>query len=150
MPILIKFEKNIVLLIKPIKGFNSFSPVYQSGKKFYDKELTAVFITDLRYHGLVRNCNDLNTFYYGVSAGKKYIKKAVVRNRVKRLLRESIRKIFYERFHNFDNTPFLYAVFSWRKAPQHPALINLDDVYPSVENVFNSAEKYFGIVRSTN
>ena len=131
--------------LKPIKGFNSFSLVFKAGKKFYDGELLSVFV---KYESdsetaLISNCSDELTFYYGVTAGKKFNKKAVVRNRVRRLLRESIRKIFSERYVMLEHPPFKYAVFSWRNAPKHPSLISLNDVFPSVEKVFNSADFYF-------
>lgn len=131
--------------IKPIKGFNSFSLVFKTGKKFYDKELMAVFVQvpSESDDALFKNCSDESTFYYGVTAGKKFIKKAVVRNRIKRLLRVSIRKIFFERYIMLENPPFKYAVFSWRHAQTHPALISLNDVLPSVENIFNSADSYY-------
>ncbi|MBX3043939.1 MAG: ribonuclease P protein component [Candidatus Kapabacteria bacterium] len=134
-----------MLQVKPIKGFNSFSLIFNAGKKFYDKDLTAVFVhSDAEENNaLIKNCNDDKTLYYGVTAGKKFIRKAVVRNRVKRLLRESIKKIFAERYIMLDKPPFKYAVFSWRKAPVHPALINLADVLPSLERVTKSAELYF-------
>lgn len=132
--------------IKPIKGFNSFSLVFTGGKKFYDKELMAVFVSNSNANtqdGLIKNCNDETTFYYGVTAGKKFIKKAVVRNRVKRLLRESIRKIFLQRYIMLENLPFKYAVFSWKHAPTHPAQISLKDIFPSVEKVFDLADAYY-------
>lgn len=131
--------------LKPIKGFNSFSLVFKTGKKFNEGELLSVFVqnnTDSEI-SLIRNCSDTNTFYYGVTAGKKFNKKAVVRNRVKRLLRESIKKIFTERYCLLEHPPFRYIILIWRNAPKHPSLISLDDVLPSVEKVFNSAEIYF-------
>ncbi|MDT3739248.1 MAG: ribonuclease P protein component [Candidatus Kapabacteria bacterium] len=133
-----------MIKIKPIKGFNSFTMVFKSGKKFYDSEIVGIFIyPDTDDEGMtLYKCNDKFTFYYGVTAGKKFIKKAVVRNRVKRLLRESIRQIFKERYAGLDSPPFRYAVFSVRNAPRMQSLISLADIYPSVERIFNSAENY--------
>lgn len=119
--------------------------MFKTGKKFYDKELMAVFVqasSDID-DVVFENCRDESTFYYGVTAGKRFIKKAVVRNRVKRLLRVSIRKIFSERYIMLENPPFKYAVFSWRHSPTHPSLISLKDVLPSVESIFDSADAYY-------
>lgn len=134
-----------MISIKPIKGFNSFSLVFNSGRKFYNKELIAVFVQDDKPDApaLICKCNEENTFYYGVTASKKINKKAVTRNRVKRLLRESIRKIFSEKYKMSEQPAFKYAVFSWRLPVNHPKLLRLNDVEPAVNDVIEAAESYF-------
>ena len=76
----------------------------------------------------------------GVTISKRIAKKAVVRNRIKRLLRESIRKSVKEILLETNNTiVFKTIIISWRKAPQRPKEISLDDVYPAVKKIIQMA-----------
>ncbi|MCX6147155.1 MAG: ribonuclease P protein component [Candidatus Kapabacteria bacterium] len=110
-----------------LKGHDSFKKVFEKGKKIYRDEAMLVFN---------KKVTTENTIYYGVSIGKRNAKKAVIRNRVKRLIRESI-NCYTKELEN--NLPFENFVFIWRKAPKMQSLIDLNDVKPIVYNMFNEA-----------
>ncbi|MCX7880692.1 MAG: ribonuclease P protein component [Ignavibacteria bacterium] len=76
---------------------------------------------------------------FAVQVPKKTSKKAVVRNRIKRLLRESLRKVakemLPERFFLIESIFLL-----WRStAPSKPYQIHLQDVLPNVSSLCENA-----------
>mgnify|MGYP001544482358 FL=1 len=121
-------EQNQIL--KPLKGFNSFQEVMKNGKRFRSKNLLAS----------VQFCSDNeNEIYFGVSIGKKKARKAVVRNRVKRLLRESLRKKAKE---NAFPKRLKKIILIRLSAPEKPGLINLKDINPEIEILVNNINAY--------
>lgn len=117
-----------------VKGKTNFLSIYRNGKRFYKSSCRAVVV--------YRTEDDSSeTLYLAVSISKKTAKKAVVRNRIKRLLRESIRIILNEK-DDGRLSPIKKMIISWHSAPKHPALIQLSDVLPVVQDVFFQAEKH--------
>jgi ribonuclease P protein component len=75
----------------PLKGFNSFSKVFSISKKFRSEHLLIGVCfkpTDILVKGKPL---DDTKIYVGISVPKKYFKKAVIRNRIKRLIKETFR-----------------------------------------------------------
>jgi len=141
-------QKNIIkvlamdIKLQTIKGKKAFSFIFENGKKFFDTNSMAVFY-------FVKSENDNAEFNnslivnYSVSVPKKFAKKAVVRNRIKRLMRESVRHFFM----NYPNSVFLLSemavAFIWRNAPRHPMLIGLSDVLPEIEKHMQRGIDFF-------
>lgn len=126
------------LVLKPLKGYNSFTKVFKAGKKIKTVNALGVFCKN--------ECTDLeiesneSTLIFGVTVSKKIAPKAVMRNRVKRLLRESIRKFF----RNKDQKPeYNVLVISWRYIPEHSKLLHLSEVFPQVEQLLLKAENLY-------
>lgn len=84
------------------------------------------------------NNNFKHTIYYGVTVSKKVAKKAVVRNRIKRLMRESLRTATKE-FEIKKLLPIKKIIISYFSAPKHPMQISLNDVLPAVKNLLEQA-----------
>ncbi len=128
------FELNRILMpgiinIEPIKGYRNFSEAFKYGKKFSSGPcLASISFAE----------SDKNLLY-GVSVGRRTSKKAVIRNKIKRLLRESLRIWLLEK----TETSLKTVILSWREAPQHPALIKLDEVKPKVDQILNNAVDYY-------
>ncbi len=140
-------KKAGVILIKlmPLKGRDSFTKVFNYGKKFYDNNCLCVFVfSDTEIDKIELNkCLDINICYFGVAVGKKIIKKSTIRNRIKRLMRESIRQIVAKRYSDKDKEFFKYIIFNWKRPIQKSSLIKLSDVYPTIENLFLIAENHY-------
>lgn len=113
-----------------LKGYNRFSEVYQKSKKFYSENIMLA----VEYSG-----EPITEAEFGVAVSKKNAAKAVTRNRIKRLLRESIRLIIKE---NYNKLFFKVIIVSWRKKTKKPGDISLKDVYPEVLELLNKAESF--------
>ena len=126
------------MILKPIKGFNAFGYVFKAGKKISNNDALMVVckkeILEMQKKNNTSNCIDC--IYYGVTVPKKIAKKAVVRNRIKRLMRESLRKYFNNLEGDFE-IQIKYLIIVWKYAPAHPALIGFNNVYPAIESLLN-------------
>ncbi|MCX8055155.1 MAG: ribonuclease P protein component [Ignavibacteria bacterium] len=101
-----------------IKKQKRFQEVFANGKKFSTSNLFVVI-----------ECNEVsaNPLEYAVVASKKVSKRAVVRNRVKRLLREVLRQ--YVHLLLAGNINISAIILFWRTPVAKPSLIRLTDVF---------------------
>ncbi len=123
--------------LKSLKGFNAFPNAFRSGKKFGNNVSIASFSFN------IGNEEQIDSVKFGVSISKKTAKRAVVRNRIKRLLRESIRQIINSPEISGKSEIFKIVIINWKIAPQKAGMINLNDVKPKVKDLFNQAIKYY-------
>ncbi len=124
--------------LETIKRQKEFEFLFENGKRFSSCSLRAVVLpktaTELE--------NEKCTIRYAVQVSRKVTKKSVVRNRIKRLLRESLRKISKEEMKDKIYI-FKYIFLNWLTAPKRPCEIHLSDVYPLTYSVLNEAYLYF-------
>lgn len=111
----------------PVKGYESFSEIYSNAKKYYTKKASAAVI--------FRNEDEANDgiINFGVTISKRVAGKAVLRNRIKRLLRESFRLIAKEEV--FELSEIKQIILLWRIKPISVRHITLNDVYPEVKKL---------------
>jgi ribonuclease P protein component len=131
--------------LKPLKGYKAFNKVFDDAKKFHSDNLfLAVNYPPKRNkQEQTDSIPRSNEVFYGVSIAKKTAKSAVVRNRIKRLLRVSIFEIFKDYPFEDDFCPFVNIILIWKKAPAHAKLINLKDVLPRVRIALDNAYNYY-------
>ncbi len=117
-----------------IKKQKRFQEVFANGKKFSTSNLFVVI-----------ECNETNSnaIEYAVVTSKKVSKRAVVRNRIKRLLREVLRQYVHLLL---VGCPHISAIILfWRTPVAKPSLIRLTDVFAEfmiiVEKFRNSCIK---------
>jgi ribonuclease P protein component len=122
-------------MIKPLKGKKHFSDVFKHGIGFYEKPLKAIVCIKANPCFEI-NCDDYDTVFLGVAVSKRTAKKAVVRNRIKRLLRESVRHVVRERG-NQSMMDLQSIILLWYYAPPKPSQISLKDVLPVVNKMFD-------------
>lgn len=101
-----------------IKKQKRFQEVFTNGKKFSTSNLFIV-IDDF-------SSTDNNMIEYAVIVSKKVSKRAVVRNRVKRLLRECLRH--YVHLLLGDRMQVKAILLYWRMPVRHAKMIRLSDV----------------------
>ena len=135
------------LPIRPLKGFNCFAKVFENGKKFYVENLLLITVSKDN-ELIIKKSSQPNICYYGVGSSRKINKKGVIRNRIKRLLRESIRQLFVEK--EIDLTYIKYCVLLYNKKVTHPKLIRLKDVKPLVKEAFDKANIYYNSNNNLN
>jgi len=123
----------MTIYCKPIKGYNSFSTLFKEGMKVK----TYNILCSVKFNDNVVE-KETHPIYYGVTISKRNAKKAILRNRVKRLLRESFRTLVKE--HNNKQLGMIDSiVFAWQIAPKHKNDIALNDVLPAVQKVLAKA-----------
>jgi len=129
-----------MLKLSPIRGKKNFDKIFAEAKKFKSDSLNAF----IRFRSVFPNNDDVQiNIYFAVSVSKKISKKAVVRNRIKRLLRESIRYAIIQPYF-CENIVFIEnIVLIWRKPIQSPTLIKLNDVIPELFDILKSAINYY-------
>ena len=79
-----------MLRLKTIKGFDSFNYIYKNGKRFRTNDISAVIIFSDEKKQNSSSFEDI-VVNFAVVVGKKTSKKSVIRNRIKRLMREYLR-----------------------------------------------------------
>ena len=137
---------NNVIKIESLKSRKQFQKLFSSGKKFFDNNanIVVVFRTFEEFNRISENHSEcLITTYFVPHISKRSAKKAVIRNRIKRLIRESLRSLvnkedFQKHFSAVD-TIFI----SWQKAPSHPGLIALDTVNKTIVALLEKAYSHF-------
>ncbi len=115
--------------LKPLKGKKLFDELFKSGKRVNYKECSAVYLESKQ----INNPKSNRIIFYAVIISKKVAKKAVLRNRVKRLLRESLRMAFKEDENLFENLNQIALL--WKAVPEKPYMLKLWDVYPTVREI---------------
>lgn len=123
----------------PLKGFNSFKKAYEIAKKYrFDNLLIAICLkpTDLLIKGKKPSPNKL---YVGISVPKKVFKKAVVRNRIKRLIKVSMRNFIKQNQDNILLHSVQAILITWNgQQIFNPRHIKLNDVEPQIFDRLNS------------
>ena len=116
--------------LQPLKGKTAIAELYKSGKRFHTHSATA-FVQYSEYP----NDNKSHILNHVVTISKRCAKKAVVRNRIKRLLRVSLNKMI-DRNNTMNALSLVDSILiSWKNAPKHPMLINLSDVIPVLDDL---------------
>jgi len=120
------------MVVRPLKGLDAFSDVLRSGRRITSGPLS---LSAVSHRGHVPG----ETLICGVTIGKRTAKRAVVRNRVKRLLREAIRQTVPTRSQDIAASGIHTVVLVWRMAPLAPKLLRLSDVRMHVELALDKA-----------
>lgn len=118
------------MVVLPLKGYNSFDEILRSGRRVSSGPLL-----------LTLNCEETASsyLYVGVAISKRVAKHAVVRNRIKRLLRVAARNAIREHQEQCQHVLAAQMILIWRKAPSHPMQIQLSDVQPYVSQALLKA-----------
>ena len=124
------------IIASPLKGKAKFDKLFASGRRFNSANLSAV----VKFGGSGLEGpypNGKYEFRFAVIVPKRNAKRAVLRNRIKRLLRESVRKAvrdteICEGFLSIDRLALL-----WRNAPPKPGLVRLATVEQAVANLLD-------------
>ncbi|HYF02802.1 MAG TPA: ribonuclease P protein component [Patescibacteria group bacterium] len=125
------------LRIAPLKGHEAFPKVFKKSKKFTGRD--AVLFVEF---SLLESESDiLKTVSLGVGIRKKTARKAVMRNRVKRLLRTAMRN-FLKNMAAGGNVPFTAIIAIWQSAPEHPLQLRLEYVEQALWPLLEQARQY--------
>lgn len=121
-------------LMVPVKGHDSFKRVLGKG---------IIVRTDNFLGSFVPNTCGIVPVSFGISVPKRHAKKAIVRNRTKRLVKESLislANIDKEKLLTFEEFVLIRTV----KLPSHPKLVRLDEVKSEIFALFDKAMMRIG------
>lgn len=119
--------------LSPLKGFNSFTKVYEQSLKVHFGNISLQICFKPSNILIKKKACNPELIYFGVVAPKKIYKKAVVRNRIKRLLRVSLREILKDIAPKYDLSQIQILVITWKgKAVTKPREIKLNEVKESL------------------
>ena len=131
-----------MITLESLKGAAPFSTTMRTGKRFTHGAVTVV----VRFRSATTVKETQEAVRIGVSIRKKTAKKAVVRNRAKRLLRQSVRQVLGE----FDSLgyfalgcPFEQMIVFCNTAPKLPSLLRLNEVLSDVREVLVMAIEFY-------
>ena len=119
--------------LKPLKGKLKVENLLKNGRRFHLREATAIII-------FKQSPSQFELINFLVTISKKIAKKAVIRNRVKRLLRESLRQIDKDGI-SLNCMEQIFLI--WKIAPTHPKLIKLNDVLPVVHKLIRKINYFY-------
>lgn len=126
--------KRLTPILVPLKGHDSFKRVL--GK-------ATIVRTNNFLGAFVPNTSNIVPVSFGISVPKRHAKKAVVRNRTKRLIKESLISLAQnekEKLLTFEEFVLIRTV----KLPSHPKLVRLDEVKPEIFALFDKAVMRIG------
>lgn len=117
--------------VRPIKGFEAFSDAYRSGRRVS----AGLLLLSVTLRSRAPRAVDPGVVLIGVTVSKRMAKKAVVRSRIRRLLREALRFSIRDHASEIERATIATIVAVVRSAPSHPALITLEDIQPLVDQL---------------
>lgn len=121
-------------LMAPLKGHDSFKKVLAKG---------IIVRTDNFLGAFVPNISNIEPVCFGISVPKRHAKKAVVRNRTKRLVKESLISLAQnekEKLLTFEEFVLIRTI----KLPSHPKLVRLDEIKSEIYALFEKAMMRIG------
>ena len=120
-----------------LKGKKKLQEVYSFGKKFYTENISSIIVYDFESISFPMEL--------AVTVRKKINRKAVTRNRIKRLMRESLRlciKEIPEQDESNGSFFIKYIVLYWRHQIDEPRRLKLGKVKSEVAAILEKASNY--------
>ncbi len=127
-----------LMRLHPLKGYNAFGHVFEAGRRFANGSVTALVV----FHDPDSTQAEQQILRFGVTARKR-TRPAVLRNRIKRLLRESLRQIIEEYSQAGKVPPFRELVLVWNAIPRKSSLLRLRMVLPAVRDTLDRATRHY-------
>lgn len=148
---------NKKIRLSTIKGFNLINLIYQNGSKLHSDNLSIIYISmeklskvynfelSNRYK-LNQSENQLNlneiitNLYYATITSKKNNKKAVCRNRIKRLIREGLAELLKNK-ENYLIYNDLFIVITSRHKIKKQSELALNDILKDLNILFDKLDR---------
>ena len=120
------------MIVRPLKGVDAFTAALRTGRRVAEGPATLSFIKGTEQASLP-------ILLLGVTVSKKIAPNAVVRTRIRRLLREAVRTFVGQHHQAILESRITTMILTWRQAPSKPSLIHLSDVEPVVHALLTKA-----------
>lgn len=130
--------------IKALKGRNQISAAFRRGKKFASDSLSAHVRGKQQAGEIDAPQGGERDLFVICAVRKKQVPHAVTRNRIKRIVRESVRAYLKE----YPSLPFMTLAFIWQIPMKHYSEAKSEQIKPQVYDVLNLAMQYFSVKHS--
>jgi len=127
-------------MLRSIKGKKQFTEIFTGSKKLYADSGYCFVLFNKNY---TKDINEDNTLNYAVIVKKKTAKKAICRNRAKRLMREVLRKSLPEIQCKHYFKAIKYLVVYWGVPLKSPKLLKYCEVEIMMSQLLEKVENYF-------
>ena len=121
------------MILRPLKGFGAFDAVMRRGRRFSRGPIGITIQSD------ASTAHTTPVLHLGVTVGRRTARTAVVRTRIRRLLREAARSVLPRYSKELREQHVTSLILVWRNAPSRPSRIGLGDVEPHVEAIVTKA-----------
>ncbi len=129
----------MLMEVRPLKGYGSFDKIIRQGHKVFHRGIVA--FVRLIPEDERKDMPDGRILKLGVTC-KKRTRPAVMRNRIKRLMRESMRNLCRSPHLGpqfWSDWPVQELVLVWTAIPSHPRLLRQDEVERTIEAALRKA-----------
>lgn len=123
------------MTIVSLNGKKRIAETFRSGKRFSTPAAVLIAVYS-------KQSEAAESVAMMVVVRKKIARKAVVRNRIRRLVRESVRRALASFTAEGIPVPFTSLVFMWNSAPKRPSLLRLDAVELVVRPLLERASTF--------
>lgn len=123
------------MTVVSLKGKSRIAGIFRTGRRFSSPQATIMAISG----GEGRIAGSIEIM---AVIRKKTARKAVIRNRIRRLVRESLRHFVAEYTDTGREFPVRAIIVIWNTAPAHPALLRLDSVMAVLRPLIERACKF--------
>ncbi len=124
-----------MLTVDSLKGKKKIAEVFRRGRRFFSPAAAII----VEYNEAQSQHQFLKTM---IVVRKKTAHKSVVRNRIRRLVRECLRQFLKEKNRSGYKISFSSIVVFWNIAPAHPALLRLEAVNAILQPLLERACAY--------
>jgi len=121
------------MVLRPLKGYRTFSTAFEKGNRFVSGPL----VLSVVYHPADTVVD--GHIGFGVTVSRRKARTAVMRNRIRRLLREAIRASVARYEGPCRDSRIATIVAVWRSTPAAPMLLRLHHVQPIVDTLLQRA-----------
>ncbi len=136
-------EEDINLMLTPIKGNLLFQSIFKKSKKISNSKL-AIYIVFRNNSNQGRQAEDCAkhpiAIKYAAMVKKKIVKKAVCRNKVKRLVRVSLRELLRDPANLDLSMHTQYVIVMWNSPLGKPNELKLSEVKQEIAELFARAK----------
>jgi ribonuclease P protein component len=130
--------------MRALKGRAQITSAFRRGRKFASQTIVVHCRSKHQAREIDAPQGGDKDLFVICAVRKKQVPHAVTRNRIKRIVRESVRAYLKE----YPSMPFMTLAFVWQVTMKHHSEAQTEQIKPQVYDVLNLAMQYFSEKKS--